>query len=163
MRYVSRYLLIALVSAYICNLSMMAMQYIGLSTLFSVTTVMACLDGRFLAHLSPDTVTGDDGRQQPDTSNDTAEAVAEVEPVPLVLRSDTVIYDAATQRPVDELLVTFHLAYRHISVCQSLLDAASGYLVHLRSPRRCLLVPCKHIINLFRATTAVSWRPTTTR
>ena len=86
---------------------------------------------------------------------------AEVEPVPLVLRSDTVIYDAATQRPVDELLVTFHLAYRHISVCQSLLDAASGYLVHLRSPRRCLLVPCKHIINLCRATTAVSWRPTT--
>ena len=62
---------------------------------------------------------------------------AEVEPVPLVLRSDTVIYDAATQRPVDELLVTFHLAYGHISVCQSLLDAASGYLVHLRSPRRC--------------------------
>ena len=61
---------------------------------------------------------------------------AEVEPVPLVLRSDTVIYDAATQRPVDELLVTFHLAYHHISVCQSLLDAASGYLVHLRSPRR---------------------------
>ena len=52
---------------------------------------MACLDGRFFAHLSPDTVTGDDGRQQPDTSNDTAEAVAEVEPVPLVLRSDTVI------------------------------------------------------------------------
>ena len=111
---------------------------------------MACLDGRFLAHLSPDTVTGDDGRQQPDTSNDTAEAVAEVEPVPLVLRSDTVIYDAATQHPVDELLVTFHLAYGHISVCQSLLDAASGYLVHLRSPRRCLLVPCKHIINLCR-------------
>ena len=36
---------------------------------------MDCLDGRFLAHLSPDTVTGDDGRQQPDTSNDTAEAV----------------------------------------------------------------------------------------
>ena len=70
---------------------------------------------------------------------------AEVEPVPLVLRSDTVIYDAATQRPVDELLVTFHLAYHHISVCQSLLDAASGYLVHLRSPRPCMLVPCKHI------------------
>ena len=81
---------------------------------------MACLDGRFLAHLSPGTVTGDDGRQQPDTSNHTAEAVAEVEPVPLVLRSDTVIYDAATQRPVDELLVTFHLAYHHISICQSL-------------------------------------------
>ena len=68
----------------------------------------ACLDGRFLAHLSPDTVTGDDGRQQPDTSNNTAEAVGEVEPVPLVLRSDTVIYDAATQGPVDELLVTFN-------------------------------------------------------
>ena len=48
---------------------------------------MACLDGRFLAHLSLDTVTGDDGRQQPDTSNDTAEAVAEVEPVPLVTSS----------------------------------------------------------------------------
>ena len=120
----------------------------------------ACLDSRFLAHLLLDTVTGDDGRQQPDTSNDTAEAVGSSGPVPLVL-SDTVIYDAATQRPVDELIVTFHLAYHHISVCQSLLDAASGYLVHLRSPHHCLLVLCKHIINLCRATTAVSWPPTT--
>ena len=35
----------------------------------------ACLHGRFLAHLSPDTVTADDARQQPDTRNDVAEVV----------------------------------------------------------------------------------------
>ena len=33
------------------------------------------LDGRFLTHLSPDTVTADVARPQPDTSNDIAEAV----------------------------------------------------------------------------------------
>ena len=65
-------------------------------------------------------MTGDDGRQQPDTSNDTAEAVGSSGTCSTSSKSDTVIYDAATQRPVDELLVTFHLAYRHISVCQSL-------------------------------------------
>ena len=35
-----------------------------------------------------------------------------------LLRSDTVIYDAATQCPVDELVQTFHLVYRYSSVCQ---------------------------------------------
>ena len=42
---------------------------------YAFVLVMACLDGRFLAHLSPDTVTADVARQQPDTSNDVAEAV----------------------------------------------------------------------------------------
>ena len=32
--------------------------------------VKPCLHERLLAYLSPDTVTGDDGRQQPDTRND---------------------------------------------------------------------------------------------
>ena len=45
-------------------------------------------------------------------------------------RSDTVIYEAATQRPVDELVPTFHLVYRHSSVCQF---PASLYLGHLRT------------------------------
>ena len=37
MRYVSRYLFIALVN---CNLSMMAVQYIGLGTLYPITTIV---------------------------------------------------------------------------------------------------------------------------
>ena len=36
----------------------------------------------------------------------------------MFLRSDTVIYEAASQLPVDELGLTFHLAYGHSSVCQ---------------------------------------------
>ena len=49
MRYVSRYLLIALVNAKISNLSMMVMQYtgcIGLGTLYSVVTIGAECAGR---------------------------------------------------------------------------------------------------------------------
>ena len=42
---------------------------------FGRCSVMACLDGIFLAHLSPDTVTTDVAQHQPDTSNDVAEAV----------------------------------------------------------------------------------------
>ena len=38
-------------------------------------SVMACLHERFSSYLLPVTVTGDDGRQQPDTRNDVAEAV----------------------------------------------------------------------------------------
>ena len=47
------------------------------------------------------------------------------------LTSDTVIDEAATQCPVDELVLTFHLVYRHSSVCQF---PASIYLGHLRTP-----------------------------
>ena len=67
-----------------------------------------------------------------------------------LLRSDTVIYEAATQRPVDELVLTFHLVYRHSSVCQF---PARLYLGHLRAPRhwsqRSLTErrSCKHIVN----------------
>ena len=43
---------------------------------------MACLHERFSAYLSPDTVTGDDGRQQPETMS--RRLSAEVEPVPMV-------------------------------------------------------------------------------
>ena len=68
-----------------------------------------------------------------------------------LLRSDTVIYDAATQRPVDELVLTFHLVYRHSSVCQF---PARLYLGHSRTPhhwsQRSLTErrSCKHIGNL---------------
>ena len=68
-----------------------------------------------------------------------------------LLRSDTVIYEAATQRPVDELVLTFHLVYRHSSICQF---PTSLYLGHLRTPRhwsqRSLTErrSCKHIVNL---------------
>ena len=48
-----------------------------------------------------------------------------------LLRSDTVIYDAATQCPVDELVLTFHLVYRHSSLCQF---PARLYLGHSRTP-----------------------------
>ena len=46
------------------------------------------------------------------------------------LRSDTVIYEGATQRPVDELVPTFRLVCRHSSVCQF---PASLYIGHLRT------------------------------
>ena len=68
-----------------------------------------------------------------------------------LLRSDTVIYEAATQCPVDELVLTFHLVYRHSSVCQF---PARLYLGHLRTPhhwsQRSLTErrSCKHIVNL---------------
>ena len=68
-----------------------------------------------------------------------------------LLRSDTVIYDAATQCPVDELVLTFHLVYRHSSVCQF---PARLYLGHSRTPhhwsQRSLTErrSCKHIVNL---------------
>ena len=48
-----------------------------------------------------------------------------------LLRSDTVIYEAATHCPVDELVLTFHLVYRHSSVCQL---TAGLYLGHMRTP-----------------------------
>ena len=41
MRYVSRYLFIALVSPQNCNLSMMAVQYIVLGTLYAIMTIGA--------------------------------------------------------------------------------------------------------------------------
>ena len=112
---------------------------------------------RCVAHLSPDTVTGDDGRQQPDTSNDTAESVG---------WSGT--YSTGSKK-WHRYLRCSHSAPSRWTPCdlssglssqQRLSDAVSEYLVHLRSPRRWLLVPCKHIVNSCRATTAVSWRPT---
>ena len=66
-----------------------------------------------------------------------------------LLRSDTVIYDAATQCPVDELVLTFHLVYR--SVCQF---PARLYPGHSRTPnhwsQRSLTGrrSYKHIVNL---------------
>ena len=68
-----------------------------------------------------------------------------------LLRSDTVIYEAATQCPVDELVLTFHLVYRHSSLCQF---PARLYLGHLTTPhhwsKRSLTErrSCKHIVNL---------------
>ena len=68
-----------------------------------------------------------------------------------LLRSDTVIYEAATHCPVDELVLTFHLVYRHSSFCQF---PARLYLGHLRTPhhwsQRSLTEQwsCKHIVNL---------------
>ena len=68
-----------------------------------------------------------------------------------LLRSDTFIYDAATQCPVDELVLTLHLVYRHSSVCQF---PARLYLGHSRTPdhwsQRSLIErrSCKHIVNL---------------
>ena len=68
-----------------------------------------------------------------------------------LVRSDTVIFEAATHCPVDELVLTFHIVYRHSSVCQL---TARLYLGHLKTPhhwsqwslteRR----SCKHIVNL---------------
>ena len=124
-------------------------------------SVMACLDGRFLAHLSPDTMTGDDGRQQPDTSNDTAEAVGWSGSCSTGSKKWHRYLRCSHSAPSRWTPCDLSSGLLHISVCHSLLDTASGYLVHLRSPRRCLLVPCKHIINLCRATTSASWRPTT--
>ena len=68
-----------------------------------------------------------------------------------LLRSDTVNYEAATQCSVDELVLTFHLVYRHSSVCQF---PARLYIGHLRTPhhwsQRSLTErrSYKHIVNL---------------
>ena len=44
-----------------------------------------------------------DCRRRPTPETTSRWLSAEVEPVPMFLRSDTVIYEAATQSPVDEL------------------------------------------------------------
>ena len=50
----------------------------------SQNSLMACLHEQFSAYLSPDTVTGDDGRQQPETTS--RRLSAEVEHVPMVAK-----------------------------------------------------------------------------
>ena len=87
-----------------------------------------CLHERLLAYLSPDTVTGDDGRHQ---NRCRGGCRLKWNMSQCLVRSDTVIYEAANQRPVDELVLTFHLVYRHSSVCQL---TAGLYLGHLRTP-----------------------------
>ena len=74
--------------------------------------VKLCLHERLLAYLSPDTVTGDDGRH-PNRCRGGCRPNWNMSQC--LLRSDTVIYEAATQRPVDELLLTFDHANRHWS------------------------------------------------
>ena len=69
-----------------------------------------CLHERLLAYLSPDTVTGDDDRH-PNRCRGGCRLKWNMSQC--LLRSDTVIYEAATHRPVDELLLTFYLANRH--------------------------------------------------
>ena len=63
-----------------------------------------CLHERLLAYLSPDTVTGDDGRHQ---NRCRGGCRLKWNMSQCLVRSDTVIYEAANQRPVDELLLTF--------------------------------------------------------
>ena len=65
---------------------------------------------RLLAYLSPDTVTGDNGRHP---NRCRGGCWLKWNMSQCLLRSDTVIYEAATQRPVYELLLTFYLANRH--------------------------------------------------
>ena len=111
-------------------------------------TLKLCLHERLLAYLSPDTVTGDDGRHQ---NRCRGGCRLKWNMSQCLVRSDTVIYKAANQRPVDELVLTFHLVYRHSSVCQL---TARLYLGHLRTPyhwsQRSLTErrSCKHIVNL---------------
>ena len=66
--------------------------------------VKLCLHERLLAYLSPDTVTGDDGRHQ---NRCRGGCRLKWNMSQCLVRSDTVIYEAANQRPVDELLLTF--------------------------------------------------------
>ncbi len=107
-----------------------------------------CLHERLLAYLSPDTVTGDDGRHQ---NRCRGGCRLKWNMSQCLVRGDPVIYEAANQRPVDELVLTFHLVYRHSSVCQL---TARLYLGHLRTPyhwsQRSLTErrSCKHIVNL---------------
>ena len=68
-----------------------------------------------------------------------------------LLRSDTVIYEAATHCPGDELVLTFHLVYRHSSVCQLTARLCLGHLrtAHHWSQRSLTeRRSCKHIVNL---------------
>ena len=68
--------------------------------------VKLCLHERLLAYLSPDTVTGDDGRHQ---NRCRGGCRLKWNMSQCLVRSDTVIYEAANQRPVDGLLLTFSL------------------------------------------------------
>ena len=69
-----------------------------------IATIKLCLHERLLAYLSPDTVTGDDGRHQ---NRCRGGCRLKWNMSQCLVRSDTVIYEAANQRPVDELLLTF--------------------------------------------------------
>ena len=98
-----------------------------------------------MAYLSPDTVTGDDGRHQ---NRCRGGCRLKWNMSQCLVRSDTVIYEAATHCPVDELVLTFHIVYRHSSVCQL---TARLYLGHLKTPdhwSQRSLRSCKHIVNL---------------
>ena len=66
--------------------------------------VKLCLHERLLAYLSPDTMTGDDGRHQ---NRCRGGCRLKWNMSQCLVRSDTVIYEAANQRPVDDLLLTF--------------------------------------------------------
>ena len=66
--------------------------------------VKLCLHERLLAYLSPDTVTGNDGRHQ---NRCRGGCRLKWNMSQCLVRSDTVIYEAANQRPVDGLLLTF--------------------------------------------------------
>ena len=83
---------------------------------FVSESVKLCLHERLLTYLSPDTVTGDDGRHQ---NRCRGGCRLKWNMSQCLVRSDTVIYEAANQRPVDELVLTFHIIYRHSSVCQA--------------------------------------------
>ena len=133
-----------------------------------VNSVKLCLHERLLAYLSPDTVTGDDGRHQ---NRCRGGCRLKWNMSQCLVRSDTVMYEAANQRPVDELLLTFSLlsptgAILTLSdtVCQFNGRHANGNDLLSRSIEvacPCLSRLCKHLVNLCRASTAVTWRPTT--
>ena len=72
--------------------------------LLNMTTLKLCLHERLLAYLSPDTVTGDDGRH---TNRCRGGCRLKWNMSQFLVRSDTVIYEAANHRPVDGLLLTF--------------------------------------------------------
>ena len=132
-------------------------------------SVKLCLHERLLAYLSPDTVTGDDGRHQ---NRCCGCCRLKWNMSQCLVRSDTVIYEAANQRPVDELILTFSL----LSPTGAIFDAvwhrlsvqrgrhANGNVLLSRSIEvacPCLWRSCKHLVNLCRASPAVTWRPTT--
>ena len=86
------------------------------------------LHERLLAYLSPDTVTGDDGRH-PNRCRGGCRLKWNMSQ--FLLRNDTVIYEAATQRPVDELRLTFYIANRHWSSSSSCMHYYYAFVISI--------------------------------
>ena len=92
----------------------------------SIQFVMLCLHERLFGLFVARHLTGDDGRH-PNRCRGGCRLKWNMSQ--FLLRSDTVIYEAATQRPVDELFLTFYLANRHWSLSSSCMHYHYAFVI----------------------------------